>query len=299
MVRRLIQNFLHWLHPPETQVKESTYDRQPSSSSQPTLPASQDQQEASSSQTRSDSVPTPSLSNDRLGTEASSLEQLDQPTQSAATKTTSASQFKVLLSDYQYSPNPAIQALSHQLSQPTPPTTSQPTVNTPSQAVSDLLDSALPDLENSFSSNTDSLLDVSKTQQESSSVEKSTTYISQRISHNNDSRAAETDITPLNLTTEKAAHPETSTAKSQPHPSETTTAEPGIIKKQGVVKLLFKLKQNNHHGYIAPNDGSKDIIFHQKYVGHEIFRQLERGMEVEVTAHVTAGKAYADHIQIL
>lgn len=77
------------------------------------------------------------------------------------------------------------------------------------------------------------------------------------------------------------------------------SADPGAITKQGVVKLLFKLKKNNHHGYIAPNDGSKDIIFHQKYIGHDVFHQLERGMEVEVTAHITEGKAYADQVRIL
>ncbi|MEM9809059.1 MAG: cold shock domain-containing protein, partial [Cyanobacteria bacterium P01_D01_bin.56] len=75
--------------------------------------------------------------------------------------------------------------------------------------------------------------------------------------------------------------------------------ENGRITKQGVVKLLFKLKKNNHHGYITPHDGSKDIIFHQKYVGDDIFSRLERGMAVEVTAHITAGKAYADCIRIL
>ncbi|MEO0397408.1 MAG: cold shock domain-containing protein [Cyanobacteria bacterium P01_A01_bin.137] len=76
-------------------------------------------------------------------------------------------------------------------------------------------------------------------------------------------------------------------------------ASPGSITKQGVVKLLFKLKKNNHHGYIAPNDGSKDIIFHQKYIGDRVFGRLEQGMAVEVTAHITEGKAYADSVRIL
>ncbi|MEM6255343.1 MAG: cold shock domain-containing protein [Cyanobacteria bacterium P01_D01_bin.156] len=71
------------------------------------------------------------------------------------------------------------------------------------------------------------------------------------------------------------------------------------ITKKGVVKLLFKLKKNNHHGYITPNDGSKDIIFHQKYVGTDVFSQLERGMEVEVEAKIVEGKAYAERICIL
>ncbi|MEA5464476.1 cold shock domain-containing protein [Leptothoe sp. PORK10 BA2] len=77
------------------------------------------------------------------------------------------------------------------------------------------------------------------------------------------------------------------------------STSPQSITKQGIVKLLFKLKKSNSHGYIAPHDGSKDILFHQKYINDEVFCQLALGVEVEVTAHITEGKAYADHIRIL
>lgn len=293
MVRRLIQNFLHWLQPQETEVRESEYERQ-SPSPQPTLPPSQQQppetnsSQAQHSQVQPDAVPTPPPSNERPSAEPS--EQLIQPPAPASAQ---ASNFKMLLSDYRYSPNPAIQDLSHQLSQPSSQPEPQSPASPSSESAPDGSEQALPASENSFSSNTDSLLDISTTKQESSPAEKSTAHTNKRAFHN-DFRAADTDIASLDLATDHVSHPKPLTTEPQPAASET-----GIITKQGVVKLLFKLKQSNHHGYIAPNDGSKDIIFHQKYVGHEIFHQLERGMEVEVTAHVTAGKAYADHVRIL
>lgn len=294
MVRRLIQNFLHWLQPPETQVRESEHERQ-SPSPQPPLPPSPQQPPATnSSQIQLDVVPTPPPSNERPVAASSSLEQLIQPPAPAQ-----ASNFKVLLSDYRYSPNPAVQDLSQQLSQPSSQPES-PAPDSPSnEPAPGLSDQVLSDLEHRFSNNTDSLPDTLKTKQESSPVEISTTHISQRVSHNNDDASvAESGIAPIDLTTEHVSQPEPFKAEPQPALSE-TAADAEIITKRGVVKLLFKLKQNNHHGYIAPNDGSKDIIFHQKYVGHEIFHQLERGMAVEVTAHITAGKAYADHVRIL
>jgi cold shock CspA family protein len=78
-----------------------------------------------------------------------------------------------------------------------------------------------------------------------------------------------------------------------------TVEKPIFERKRGVVKLLFKLKKRNHHGYISPDDGSQDIIFHQKYVGLEVIDRLERGMRVEVITRRTAGKAYAERLRLL
>ncbi|MBE9063286.1 cold shock domain-containing protein [cf. Phormidesmis sp. LEGE 11477] len=69
--------------------------------------------------------------------------------------------------------------------------------------------------------------------------------------------------------------------------------------KPGTVKLLFTIKPGNYHGYITPDDGSKDILFHQKYINADIFDKIERGTSVVATFKVMAGKAYATHIDLL
>lgn len=69
--------------------------------------------------------------------------------------------------------------------------------------------------------------------------------------------------------------------------------------KNGVVKLLFTLKEGNFHGYIAPDDGSKDILFHQKYINADIFAHLERGVPVTVSIKYIEGKAYATRVDLL
>ncbi len=69
--------------------------------------------------------------------------------------------------------------------------------------------------------------------------------------------------------------------------------------KNGVVKLLFTLKEGNFHGYIAPDDGSKDILFHQKYINADIFAHLERGVPVTASVKYIEGKAYATHVDLL
>lgn len=68
--------------------------------------------------------------------------------------------------------------------------------------------------------------------------------------------------------------------------------------KSGTVKLLFTLKPGNYHGYIAPDDGSKDILFHQRYINADIFDKIERGTAVVATVKVMAGKAYATHVDL-
>ena len=69
--------------------------------------------------------------------------------------------------------------------------------------------------------------------------------------------------------------------------------------KNGVVKLLFTLKEGNFHGYVAPDDGTKDILFHQKYINADIFSQLERGAKVAASVKYVEGKAYATHVKLL
>ncbi len=68
--------------------------------------------------------------------------------------------------------------------------------------------------------------------------------------------------------------------------------------KPGIVKLLFTIKPGNYHGYIAPADGSKDILFHQKYINADIFKKIERGTPVVATVKLVEGKAYATHVEL-
>ncbi len=69
--------------------------------------------------------------------------------------------------------------------------------------------------------------------------------------------------------------------------------------KNGIVKLLFTLKEGNYHGYIAPDDGSKDILFHQKYINADVFAHLERGISVSASVKYLEGKAYATRVDLL
>lgn len=68
--------------------------------------------------------------------------------------------------------------------------------------------------------------------------------------------------------------------------------------KNGIVKLLFTMKEGNFHGYIEPNDGTSDILFHQKYINEDIFDSLERGVEVVVSVKYMEGKAYATQVDL-
>ncbi|MEM8503763.1 MAG: cold shock domain-containing protein [Cyanobacteria bacterium P01_D01_bin.1] len=86
------------------------------------------------------------------------------------------------------------------------------------------------------------------------------------------------------------------TQESTQTPSAAETVETET--KPGVVKLLFTIKPGNYHGYIAPVDGSKDILFHQKYINADIFEKIERGTAVVATVKLMAGKAYATHVEL-
>ena len=72
-----------------------------------------------------------------------------------------------------------------------------------------------------------------------------------------------------------------------------------FLTKHGVVKLLFTMKEGNFHGYIEPEDGTSDILFHQKYINEDIFESLERGVEVVVSVKYMEGKAYATQVELI
>ncbi len=78
-----------------------------------------------------------------------------------------------------------------------------------------------------------------------------------------------------------------------------TSESDAALVKNGVVKLLFTLKEGNFHGYIAPDDGSKDILFHEKYINADIFERLDRGTQVVASIKYMEGKVYATEVHIL
>lgn len=255
MAKRLIQRFLHWLRLQPSQISGAKHYHLL------TIPNHQNH-----NATRLTHLPNP-----------------------ASSRAANASNFRVLLSNHQYSPSHAVQSLNYQLSHPQSRTTS----------TSDLLTS-----ENIFfQKHTDRLAMPQPAQenlQQASQLTSSETF-----------RLSQTDKVNIHLSVTPPSTKGTSHFKTEQNTSPVDfTLQPTVasithktvskvITKQGVVKLLFKVKRNNYHGYIAPNDGSKDIIFHQKYIGNDVFCQLERGMAVEVTAHITEGKAYADHVRII
>ncbi len=82
-------------------------------------------------------------------------------------------------------------------------------------------------------------------------------------------------------------------------PSDSALVTDSALVKNGVVKLLFTLKSGNFHGYIEPDDGSKDILFHEKYINAEIFEHLDRGTRVVASIKYMEGKAYATKVHLL
>ncbi len=310
MVRRLIQRFLHWLRHTLAQVrgKKSRHHHQPLTQKLPQLPPSFHEQlfddRMLAQQPSSPSQYPKQPSRDRVSLQPFPQEHQSPPPNPAANRAPNPSNFKVLLSGYEYSPSSAIQNLSQQLSHPAPQSdsnapaskTSKPSPNTEQNKIRQgeihfiKTNTIEKKTEHIFHGGEKSALNFSPTDSKAwSKHEIASLEIKQSVSPILGDSASR-------LSTEQIPKP----TEHTPRPIPTTSAaDPRVITKQGVVKLLFKLKKNNHHGYIAPHDGSKDIIFHKKYIGDDVFRQLERGMAVEVTAHVTEGKAYADHIRIL
>ena len=107
---------------------------------------------------------------------------------------------------------------------------------------------------------------------------------------------ADSAVETTSVSTAQPPEADASAKKTDPIKADSFTEEPT---KQGVVKLLFTLKQGNYHGYIAPDDGTKDILFHQKYINADIFDRLERGANVVVTVKYIEGKAYATRVDLL
>ena len=223
------------------------------------------------------------------------------PLNPASNRASSSSNFEVLLSDYSYTPSPAVQELNQQLFHPD--RKPSPTIDPwkPEQTVASI-DSVV-------SKATEAKLPIETIEQTEGEEKTATPQVStvktsptQEATSTQANKPASPTLPPIDLVPEHTPdnnHPIVARTPQPISPPQISSTQPTSITKQGFVKLLFKIKKNNFHGYITPKDGSKDIIFHQKYINDDVFGQLERGMEVEVTAHVTEGKAYADHVRIL
>ncbi|EKV02722.1 DNA-binding protein with cold shock-like domain [Leptolyngbya sp. PCC 7375] len=297
MGRRLIRIFLHWLRRILTQFKGEQNRRH-----YPSPP-----QRLTSSQQLLPQIPVQENQPEQGLTGTTSPIKQQRQAQSpnpAANRAANSSNFRILLSDYQYSPCSAVQSLSNQLSNPT----------TQLDRVQDQPKQTLDSAKTFFTQNkirrdqpqprvvsTETPKEESLPHEHIRNLEHSSSDIAFLRDPDIDINKTQPSPSLLaidavkQLNTKQLPQPE----KATPKYTSTPTADPRAITKTGIIKLLFKLKKNNHHGYIAPHDGSSDIIFHQKYIGNEVFCQLERGMDVEVTAHITEGKAYADHIRIL
>ncbi|MEM9486847.1 MAG: cold shock domain-containing protein [Cyanobacteria bacterium P01_F01_bin.116] len=283
MVRRLIQRFVHWLRQLLTSthgVKKSPQPVKPSRQ----LPPPVKPQTVRSSQSLSARQPQ-SFSNDTPENQPPRA-----PLNPASPRAVNPSRFKVLISDYEYSPSTAVQDLSHQLSNP------ETSKVTPHQQQSK---TTLPVSFQDKASPTQNIhtADVQKPSDQSITLPHQQKSISYPTTNNTSQQSRNIIVSPEQSAVKERALSYVPSELSKT-PTTATTADNSIT-KQGIVKLLFKLKKNNHHGYIAPEDGSKDIIFHKKFIGDTVFSQLERGMKVEVTAHITEGKAYADVVRIL
>ena len=330
MVRRLVNYILRCYRQVLTQLKGEKSRRQPPASPVKQLPSSHQQLV---NQSRSQAAPPASQQSSQTNglnylsqivDAAAGEETAPQKPSSAVGRTAHSSGFQVLLSEHQYSPSSAVQNLSHQLSHPKSPVKPKadplkPLLETDALSKLKLSDSSLLKQERLHKES----LSSKKTQEISSDLGKqpeiSSTDSLKSSSPIQSSSNKELEPCLSNLfipSTEEpfdqiqfdqiltASDPATAISEAVSGPSHSVSKtdlaqDSQSITKQGVIKLLFKLKKSNWHGYITPHDGSKDIIFHQKYIGDEIFRHLERGMNVEVTAHMTEGKAYADHVRIL
>ncbi len=273
MVRQRIQHSLNWLSQQLAWLKADKENRH-HSALPPNLSPPPQQRAVVHPQTRlpSSSVPIQQQSED-LSTERAALQK--RPPNPAANRAANPSTFQVVLSNYQYAPSSAVQGLSHQLANP-----------------NQLRSAGIQEACCSTQTKDEQITPLNHERDLKHSGPCATTLRSREIPPLQ---------TKISLSLPFINSPDNITSINRiamPIPA-TINESTQVITKTGVVKLLFKFKKNNHHGYIAPDDGSKDIIFHKKYIGHEVFCQLERGMAVEVTAHITEGKAYADHVRII
>lgn len=290
MVRRLIQRFLHWLRQLLTHTNGAKQSPQPLRRSRQLPPPVKHQSVPSSQSVDTQQQPHQQTLSQPPNHSESEHQPSRAPLNPASPRAANPSQFQVLISDYKYSPSTAVQDLNHQLSHPQTPTVSphQKQQKTPPSE-------SFPEK-------------ISPTQKVPASDDQEQTHQSITLPFQQENLISPQTNSTTQKTSTPTTNPEQSTVEARA-PSHallnstqtlaTPTTQPNLITKQGIIKLLFKLKKNNHHGYIAPEDGSKDIIFHKKFIGNDVFSQLERGMKVEVTAHITEGKAYADVVRIL
>ncbi len=304
MVRRFMRRFFRWMKRLSSQLR-SSQQRRHNAPPIKRLPTSAQANVPQVSPQPSPVVhqPTPKhLADLSLSASQSSKP----PLNPASNRAPSSSNFEVLLSDYRYTPSPAVQELSQQLSHPErkPSPTIEPWQSEQTVASTDGVVSKTG-LEAQLQEETIEQTAIEQTKRAEKIAAPKASPINTAPQEKTSSQANEqtfSALSPIDLARNHIPdkdHPITARTPQPISPPRISSTQPTSITKQGFVKLLFKLKKNNFHGYITPKDGSKDIIFHQKYINDDVFCQLERGMEVEVTAHVTEGKAYADHVRIL
>lgn len=306
MVRRLIRYFLNWLRQILTQLKKEKTRRHISSPVKQLPPKLQQPHPAHPQRQLLPPLHTApkqpiSVSDDHQALfKQKSPQLIPNP---AARRAKNSSKFEVQLSDYHYSPSSAIQNLNNQLTNPAADNFMEKETL---QSSSPMDQSVVAD--NRFIREMSAQLTTSETKRRHQPRSDDRQNLPNALpevteTHKGDTNAVQ--VSPVQPLSFQSVEQPTVQRSSRPvnhshHANQTDVhPDPGVIIKKGVVKLLFKLKKNNHHGYIAPDDGSKDIIFHQKYIGRDVFNHLERGAAVEVTAHITEGKAYADHVRIL
>ena len=273
-MRRLLRHIMRWIRQLLAQLRGTKLQKKPTPQQQyPTVPQRPNAllpKVPPPEQQRPRQGNPPAIDTAPGGTAPSTTPQ--KQLNPASPRATSHSNFEVLLSDYQRPPSSAVQDLNRQLlddDESSPAADGTPVTSIPPQ-------DSLPGT---------AAAEMNQLRQQNTRPYQQSVILPQ-----------ETVGPPTaddNLSDSLQSIPDQSIQEPTEYP------KAGIITKRGVVKLLFKIKKNNYHGYITPHDGSKDIIFHQKYINEDVFCQLERGMEVEVTAHITEGKAYADHVRII
>ena len=305
MVRRFMRRFFRWVKRLSSRLRSSQQRRYHAPPIK-RLPTSTQTNVAQVSPQPSPAVSQPT-SKQLADLAPSASQSPQQPLNPASNRAPSSSNFEVLLSDYSYTPSPAVQELSQQLFHPNPepsptidPWKPEQTVAATDSVVSQpASDTQLPKetIEQTTIEQTQSTEKIAAPQEPAIN----TVPIQEKTSTQANEQTPPT-LPPIDLAPERPPAQDPPIIERSPQiisPPQISSTQPASITKQGFVKLLFKIKKNNFHGYITPKDGSKDIIFHQKYINDDVFCRLERGMEVEVTAHITEGKAYADHVRIL
>ncbi|MCL1465306.1 tetratricopeptide repeat protein, partial [Argonema galeatum] len=74
--------------------------------------------------------------------------------------------------------------------------------------------------------------------------------------------------------------------------------EKNLIKRGSVKFISYNHQDDSHWGYIAPDDGSTDIRFYEKYVSPECFSRLKTGTRVEVEVQETSNGPRAKSVKI-